>query len=108
MFIFGCATQTKLSDYQPKSAEEKEVVQFFIDCDEAYQNENFPKYLECFNDNAQIRTRVVDAGRSHPLVSKPQYEDFLKEGGNIIMNRSDILNPTITVNGDSAIMKFQH
>ena len=24
------------------------------------------------------------------------------------MNRSDILNPTITVNGDSAIMKFQH
>ena len=37
LFLLGCAT-TKLVDYEPKSENEKEVLEFIINCDTARVN----------------------------------------------------------------------
>jgi hypothetical protein len=76
LLIFGCTAQTKLADYQPKSAEEKEVLNFMKECEAAYQDKNLTKYLAFFHDNATIRGSSSTAGRhAQPIYTKRQYED---------------------------------
>ncbi len=106
LFIFGCAAQTKLADYQPKSEEEKEVFEFISECDAAFQNKNMTKYAACFHEDAEIRVYWGDL-YSIRVVSKDIFwEDGLSDGRGAFMGGLKILNPKITVNGDKAIMKY--
>lgn len=106
--IVGCTAQTQLANYQPKSAEEKEIVTFFAECDEAYQERNFPKHLECFHDDAKIKIVSAGADYQHSVVSKLHYKNYLESGRDRDMLRSGIVNPEIAIAGDSAKIKFQH
>ena len=107
-FMLGCAAETKLADYQPKSAEEAEVVQFVTECDSFYQNKDFPKLFDCFHDDAKIRIYIDGAYRSHPMVTKPEFIKYIEGGKSDTMERSGILNPKISMTGDRATIKFSH
>ena len=100
-FILGCA-QTKLADYQPNTAEEKEVFNFMKECNDAYQNRNFTKWLACFDDNATIKSYRYDW--QAPTLSKRQYEDNIV--GQAIDMENNFYNPQIDNMGDRAIIKF--
>jgi hypothetical protein len=47
VLITGCA-QTKLYDYKPASADEKNVYDFFVECDKAVGEKKLEKYLACY------------------------------------------------------------
>jgi hypothetical protein len=104
LFIFGCAANTKLADYQPKSTEETEILNFIIECDKAYQNENFTKWLACFHDDAKIRIWQTDLV-TIKVVSKAEYKEYLEAMGTTDME-SEIINPKITITGDRATIKY--
>ena len=57
LLITGCA-QTKLYDYQPATAPEKEVFDFFVECDKAVGEKNLEKYMSCYKDDARIRVFI--------------------------------------------------
>ena len=108
LFMLGCALETKLADYQPKSAEEAEVVQFVTECDSFYQNKDWPKVFDCLHDDAKIRIDIVGAGFSRAMVSKPELIKYVEGGKGDIPERSGILNPKISMAGDRATIKFSH
>ena len=101
--IIGCVTKTKLADYQPNSAEEKVVFNFINECDEAYQDRNMTKWLDCFHENAQIRIYQADMWKN-PVVSKQQYKEYLKRGGDARMI-NNIVDPKIIIKGNTATIK---
>jgi hypothetical protein len=107
LLLFGCA-QTKLADYQPNSAEEKEVIDFILECDEAYQNRDITKWLACHHDNAKIKISVPGNMSGGPIVSKSQYKEYCEAGKDKDMSRSGMLNPKITMTDDRATIEFQH
>ncbi len=98
--LIGCATIPKLKDYQPKSPEEKEVLDFMVECHEAYKEGNRTKFIACFNDNAKIKIHY--SGPDGPIVSKRQAE---AEYSHIKFVDSDkLLNPKFSIMQDRAIM----
>ena len=102
LLIFGCAAQTKLADYQPKSAEEKEVLDNVVTFDKAIQNRNSAELMACIHDNATIRVPLAEL--VGPLVSKRQFEEYLEDGGWGEFT-GILVNPTITTRGDKATLK---
>ena len=102
LLIFGCAAQTNLSDYQPKSAEEKEVVDVLVKTEKAIQNRNLGEFMACFHDNATIQ--LPKYGYEKQFVSKRQYEEFLESGMWAEYSAGVLANPTITMSGDKATL----
>ena len=103
LLILGCVTRTKLADYQPNSAEEKVVLDFMNECDEAYQDRNMTKWLDCFDESAQITIYQFDL-RRNAVVSKQQYKEYLEGGGDSNMP-TEITDPKVTLIGNKATMK---
>ena len=101
----GCAQTTKLYDYQPATAQEKEVFDFFVECDKAIGEQNLDKFLSCYNDGAKIR--IFKGEGSNPTVTKSAYRTHLKGGAFKNMESNKLTNPTITVDGEKANIKCQ-
>jgi hypothetical protein len=106
LLISGCAGQTKLADYQPKSAEEQAVVDCMKKVNEAWAAEDIEKTLAHYHENAQIRI-VIGADRNQPLVTKQQFKTYLKEGGFKkmplnIMEEVKVREPVITITENRA------
>ena len=106
LLIFGCAAQSKLADYQPKSAEEQAVVDCMKKANEAWAAKDIEKTLAHYHENAQIRI-VIGADRNQPLVSKQQFKTYLKEDGFEkmplnIMEEVKVREPVITIIEDRA------
>ena len=109
LFIFGCAAQTKLADYQPKSAEEKAVLDCMINANEAIAAEDIAKTLALYHDTARIRI-VKGVSREQAMVSKQQFQAYLEEGGFKamslnIMEEVKVREPVIVITGDRATIK---
>jgi hypothetical protein len=109
IFIFGCAAQTKLADYQPKTADEEAVLDCMIKVNEAMAAEDVSKTLALHHDNAKIRISK-GVSREQPLVSKQEFETYLREGGFKemqldIMKEVKVRDPVIVITGDSATIK---
>ena len=102
LLIFGCA-QTKLYDYQPTSASEKEVFEFFVDCDKAVGEKNLEKYMSCYNDDARIR--IFIGHETNIWVSKEEFRKRLEDGLWDKWESNKFQSPKITVNGNKAIVK---
>jgi hypothetical protein len=98
LLIFGCAAHTKFADYQPNSADEKEVFYFMQECNDAYLNRNYTKWLACFDDNATIKSYRQDW--TAPTLSKKEYE------GNVasyaVGMENNFFDPKINNMGDRA------
>ena len=71
LLVVGCA-QTRMADYQPKSAEEKEVLDFMAELNEAFQARDLVKVMACYHDDAKIRI-VNPTSVNHPVVSKQYF-----------------------------------
>ena len=99
---FGCA-QTKLYDYQPATAPEKEVVDFFVECDKAIGEKNLEKFLACYSESANIR--IFKGEGSNPVVSKAEYQKHLEDGQWQKMESNTLKNPKVSVNADKATIK---
>ena len=94
LILIGCATGTKLKDYQPNSLEEKEVRDFMVECFEAHKVGNSAKFIACFNDNAEI---LFDPpGLGDRIISKQEAEI---EYSNIIYKNlaSNLFSPKISI-----------
>ena len=106
LLVVGCA-QTRMADYQPKSAEEKEVFDFMAELNEAFQARDLTKVMACYHDDAKIRI-VNPTSVSHPVVSKQYFEKWLEGGGFKVMSMDimkEVMNPEITIVGDKATVK---
>lgn len=106
LFICGCSAKTKLADYQPKSEEESEALNFIKECDIAYQNDKYANWLACFHDNATIRIYEPGNMFGGSIVSKQQYKGYL-EGGISMRMPLDYDDPKITTTGEKATLKSQ-
>jgi hypothetical protein len=104
--LFGCAAQTNLADYQPKSAAEKEVLDFIIECDEGFQNKNMTKYAACFHDDATIEIFHQDAYHISKISKQLFVKEYLKAGLGPLGAGQEIMDPHITVMGDKAKMEY--
>ena len=105
MFVFsvGCAT-TNLETYQAKSAEEKEVLDFFVECDEAFQNKDMTKYSDCFHEDATIM--VFDSPGTIVTVSKQNFtQNYLMKGRGAFQGQK-ITNPEITATKNTAKVSY--
>jgi hypothetical protein len=104
-FITGCATtgETKLYDYIPTSEEDKDVYDFFVECDKAIGDQDLEKFLACYNDGAKIR--IFKGEGSNPIVTKSAYRTHLMGGAFKRMKSNKLKNPKISVNGDTANIK---
>jgi hypothetical protein len=97
--LIGCATTPKLKDYQPKSSEEKEVLDFMVECFEAHKEGNRTKFIACFNDNAKIN--FDPPGTDELIVSKRQAEaEYSKI---IYKNLANSSYPKVSIMQDRAI-----
>lgn len=103
--IFGCTSQFNLADYQPKSAEEKEVLDFMIEFDRAYYDRNLTETMACFHDSATIIGPWGESGRrAKTILTKQQYEDRLRDGA---WGSGRLKNPKINIMGDRATANFR-
>ena len=98
----GCA-MTKLADYQPKTPEEKDVYEFFMECNIAYHTENITKWMACFHDNAKVKIHKDDLAGQH-WVGKQEYQYYLEEEGGSELMKLDILKPKFTLMENEATM----
>ncbi|UCD32089.1 MAG: nuclear transport factor 2 family protein [Desulfobacterales bacterium] len=105
LLIIGCAAQTKLADYQPKSAEEKQVLETMVRFQESQKERDLAEYMACFHNNATIKYN--QDGIEKPILSKQQFEDRLKAGywGDM---ETDMVNPKITIVGNDATVRCYH
>ena len=103
IIFIGCA-QTKLANYKPSTPEEDKLYQFFMECNNAYKENNITKWITCFHEEAEIKILKGDLAAQN-WVSKQDYQNYLeKEGGNDLM-KLDILDPKFTVMDHEATMK---
>ncbi len=105
LLIFGCAAQTKLANYQPKSEEEKKVLETMVRFQESQKERDLTEYMACFHDNATIKYNVDTYEK--PILSKQQFEDRLKAGYWGDMD-TDMVNPKITITGNDATVRCNH
>ena len=101
LLIFGCA-QTKVIEYQAKSAEEKEVVDVLVTTEKAIRNRDLGEFMACFHDNATIIIPLD--GYERRVFSKRQYEEWLKGGWFAEYRAGALANPTIKMSGDNATL----
>ena len=109
LFIFGCAAQTKLADYQPKTADEKAVLDCMKEVNEAMATDDVSKTMALYHDNAQIKI-PKGTSKAPAMVSKQQFKTYLEEGGFKemrlnIMEEVKVREPVIVVTGDRATIK---
>ena len=102
LLISGCA-QTKLYDYKPATASEKEVFDFFVECDKAVGDKNLEKYMSCYRDDARIR--IFIGNYTNIWVSKEELRKRLEDGLWNNWESNKFLNPNISVNGNQATVK---
>ena len=104
LLIIGCAGQTKITEYQPQSTDEKEVLNVILEEHNALKNKDLAKIMDCYYDNATISLPTV--GRNPTVASKREFEEYLKDGGWASYNLDDpFLNPKITISGNEATLK---
>ena len=96
----GCAGQAKLADYQPKSTEEKEVLDLIIKAD---TTNDLSEHLACYHDNASIK--IPERGEYQRTGSKQEYKEALEKGFWNDIDRDTLVGPTIMVMGDKATVK---
>ena len=103
LVVFSCA-HNKLSDYEPKTTNEKEIIDTMVECFTAYKEQDLSKWLDCFEEDAQIRIYSGGDGvqDDHPMLSKQQYKTWLEAGGHGLQSYN-LINPKIRVTGNSAI-----
>ena len=99
--LLSCAT-TRLEDYQPGSAQEKEVLEVFNKVVKSRENDDFEAYMAFFHDNAKIFKRLHPGSNSGSFLSKQQYAQSPGEEFGIQPMLSDI---QITFGEDIAILK---
>ena len=102
VLLFSCATTSRLEDYQPTSAREKEVFEVLNQMVEARENRDFEAYMALFNDDAKIFKRVHPGSNNGSFLSKQQYAESPGEEFGIQPKLSDI---QITFGEDIAILK---
>jgi len=100
--LLSCATTSRLDDYQPTSAREKEVLDVLNKMVEARENRDFEAYMDFFNDDAKIFKRVHPGSNNGSFLSKQQYAESPGEEFGIRPMLSDI---QITFGENIAILK---
>ena len=102
LFILGCA-QTKLTDYQARSVDEKNIIDVVLEEQKALDNNDLVKLMACYHDDATIMLHFV--GRYSPKVSKRQWEEYLKDDGWGAYGKKILFISSITIRGDRATLK---
>ena len=102
VLLFSCATPSRLEDYQPTSAREKEVFEVLSKIVEARENRDFEAYMAFFNDDAKIFKRAHPGSNNGSFLSKQQYAESPGEEFGIRPMLSDI---QITFGENIAILK---
>jgi ketosteroid isomerase-like protein len=105
LFLFGCAAQTKLKDYKPKSAQEEEVLNVLTKMTEAWKKKDVEAYLAFFHDNAKIRTRQRPIHEDGSFISKQQYPSLSFEWNQFSGDELVMTNPKMTILEDKATLK---
>ena len=98
ILVAGCAT-IKLADYEPTSADEEDVLAFMVECDQAFQNKDMTKYVDCFHENASIM--IFEPG-GYQRVSKQEFYDNYLIHGRGSFGRQILYSPKIKVEGNTA------
>lgn len=109
IFIFGCAAQTKLGDYQPQTEDEVAVLDCMTKMNEAMAAEDVSKTMALHHENAQIRI-PKGTSKARAMVSKQQFKTYLEGGGFKemrlnVMEEVKVREPVIVITGDRAIIK---
>jgi hypothetical protein len=101
LLLIGCAAQTNLKDYKPKSPDEEAIIKVLIKVQDAWNKGDSNEFLAAYHDNGKISYWIGATGRNS--LSK---EDFAK----VFPQQSSTwgyryINPKITITGDKAVVK---
>jgi hypothetical protein len=106
LLLFGCAAQTNLKDYKPKSAQEEEVLNVLTKMTEAWEKKDVEAYLAFFHDNARIRTRQAAVHERGSFISKQQYASLSNEWKGYSGDALVLTDPQMTILEDKATLKI--
>jgi hypothetical protein len=107
LLLIGCAAQTNLKDYKPKSSDEEAIIKVLITGNEALHDQDLSGYMATFHDNATIRAGTASASGFHPVVpmiSKKEFSEVYLVSNWVAFAQIKNLNPEITVSGDKATL----
>jgi len=104
LLYVSCAT-IKLEHYEPKSADEEEIVKVLLTNLETNRNRDISGHLSTFHDDASIQVWI--SGEDRPIVSKVDYGELKPETHYWgIPGRLSITS--INIRGNDAIVKCRH
>lgn len=104
-FVICTCAPTKLANYQPKTSEEREVLDFLVQCDDALQYKKMVTYGNCFHENALIQVFGADE-REVMLISKETFTELFLDRNKGPTSGQNIINPTISVRENYAEMHY--
>ena len=88
--LLSCATAPISEDHQPKSAQEKEILEIFSKMIEARNNQDFETYMSFFHEDAKIFKRVHPGSNNGSFLPKQTYVESPGEEFGIRPMISDI------------------
>ncbi len=101
LLLIGCAAQTNLKDYEPKSPDEEAIVKVLIKVQDAWNNKDLDEFLAAFHDNGEI---LYGIGASGVPYSKEKYAKVFSQQRGYV-GPLTYVNPIITITGDKAIAR---
>ncbi len=101
LLLIGCAAQTNLKDYEPKSPDEEAIVKVLIKVQDAWNNKDLDEFLAAFHDNGEILYQI---GASGVRYSKEKYAKVFSQQRGYVGHLTYV-NPIITITGDKAIAR---
>lgn len=104
-FVICTCAPTKLVNYPAKTPEEREVLDFLIQCDDALQYKRMAIYGDCFHDNALIQVFGADE-REVMLVSKKTFTELFLDRNKGPTSGQNIIDPIISVRENYAKMHY--
>lgn len=98
VFLYACAA-LPLKEYQPRSADEEEIIKVIIQHESAWNEQDIPGFMATYHSSA-----LIQDGCSGPLISKSELSGKIKQ----IMEQYPtvkFINPKLDVSGNEAVVK---
>ncbi len=102
LLLIGCAAQTNLKDYIPKSPDEQAIIKVIIEMKDAWNKGDSDEFSAAFHDNCEI---LYVGGPARILYSKEYYAKVFSQQRNYLGGLA-FTNPKITITGDKATVRL--
>jgi hypothetical protein len=102
LLLIGCAAQTNLKDYIPKSPDEKAIIKVITKMKDAWNNGDSDEFLAAFHDNGEI---LYVGGPARISYSKEKYAKVFSQQRDYLGDFA-FTNPKITITGDKGTVRL--